>query len=197
MAHAGRAHLDQHLAGARANHLHVVTDVELGVTNRVEYRSAHGAPPISGEFCCDPLKSRTGCSQSAQAWRAASAAIRDGETSKGHGRLSGQSLGFGRHEVLETAIYVLRIKWQIERMGPMPAMRRASWGLVGIGVALAAAIPATAALAAKPQVTQGWRIVYRHVTPASFSFYNAIAASDSAHAWAVGGTGVAGIGSPI
>src|SRR5262245_53899806 len=67
MAHAGRAHLDQHLAGTRANHLHVVADVELGVTNSVEYRSAHGAPPISGEFCSDPLKSRTGCSHGAQA----------------------------------------------------------------------------------------------------------------------------------
>ena len=33
-----------------------VADVELGVTNRMEYRSAHCAPPISGEFSSDRSK---------------------------------------------------------------------------------------------------------------------------------------------
>src|SRR5216683_2790111 len=56
MAHAGRAHLDQHLAGPRPDDLDIVADVELGVTNRMEYRSAHGAPPISGEFSSDRSK---------------------------------------------------------------------------------------------------------------------------------------------
>jgi hypothetical protein len=50
MAHTGRAHLDQHLAGPRPDDLDIIANVELGVTNRMEYRSAHGAPPISGEF---------------------------------------------------------------------------------------------------------------------------------------------------
>src|SRR5258707_96893 len=51
----------------RPDDLDIVADVELGVTNRMEYRSAHGAPPISGEFSSDPLKSRTGYSHTAQA----------------------------------------------------------------------------------------------------------------------------------
>src|SRR5262249_52430852 len=45
--------------------------------------------------------------------------------------------------------------------------------------------------------TTGWRIVHRHVTPQSFSFYDAVAAADSTHAWAVGGSGSAGLGNPL
>src|SRR5258707_1049454 len=37
----------------------------------------------------------------------------------------------------------------------------------------------------------------RHVTTNSFSSYRSVTASDQSHAWAVGGTGVAGYGSPI
>jgi hypothetical protein len=69
--------------------------------------------------------------------------------------------------------------------------------LIGLGAAMAAALPATSALVGGTHAALGWRIVYRHVTPTSFSSYNAVAATDSSHAWAVGGTGVAGNGSPI
>ncbi|HEX9514999.1 MAG TPA: hypothetical protein VF940_02370 [Streptosporangiaceae bacterium] len=68
---------------------------------------------------------------------------------------------------------------------------------IGLGVALAAAAPATSAMAVGPQAALGWRIVYRHVTTNSFSSYRAVATSGLSHAWAVGGTGVAGYGSPI
>src|SRR5258706_3583305 len=68
---------------------------------------------------------------------------------------------------------------------------------IGLGVALAAAAPATSAMAVGPQAALGWRIVYRHVTTTSFSSYRAVATSGLSHAWAVGGTGVAGYGSPI
>src|SRR5215468_7111624 len=63
MAHSRGAHFDQHLAGAWPDDLHVVPDVQLGVTDRMEHRSAHGPPPISAESSCDPVKSRTGYSQ--------------------------------------------------------------------------------------------------------------------------------------
>jgi hypothetical protein len=85
----------------------------------------------------------------------------------------------------------------------MAAMTRTYRALAGLGAAMAAAIPAIPATPATPAMAVGthaplgWRIVYRHVTTASFSSYNAVAATDSSHAWAVGGTGVAGEGSPI
>src|SRR5258706_15983376 len=67
---------------------------------------------------------------------------------------------------------------------------------IGLGVALAAAAPASSAMAVGPQASLGWRIVYRHVTTNSFSSYRAVATSGLSHAWAMGGTGVAGYGSP-
>src|SRR5258706_7426494 len=68
---------------------------------------------------------------------------------------------------------------------------------IGLGVALAAAAPATSAMAVGPQAALGWRIVYRHVTTNYFSSYRAVATSGLSHAWAVGGTGLARYGSPL
>lgn len=74
---------------------------------------------------------------------------------------------------------------------------RSRTALLGFGIALATVLSATSAMAVSSSATTGWRIVYRHVTTKSFSFYNAVTAADRSHAWAVGGTGVAGLGSPI
>ncbi len=56
---------------------------------------------------------------------------------------------------------------------------------IGLGVALAAAAPATSAMAVGPQAALGWRIVYRHVTTNSFSSYRAVATSGLSPAWPV------------
>jgi len=66
----------------------------------VEYRSAHGAPPISGVFRSDPLKSRTGCSDAAQAMAGQAVQIlADGTLSPAADRLPSP----GNREIQQTA----------------------------------------------------------------------------------------------
>ena len=80
------------------------------------------------------------------------------------------------------------------------------WSRTGVVAGLAAAVgvgstvvaPASSAARTDPvSRTLGWRIVYRDLVPKSYSSYRLVAVAGPAEAWAVGGTGVAGPGSPI
>jgi len=76
-------------------------------------------------------------------------------------------------------------------------MSRSHVARITLGAALAASLAFSALPAALAASSTGWRIVYRHGTTGTFSSYRAIAVSGAGHAWAAGGTGVAGYGSPV
>jgi hypothetical protein len=73
-----------------------------------------------------------------------------------------------------------------------------SWGIrVAVGSAsLTAAIAIIPAVPVQAAATAGWHVVHRFAPHDMYSSYTSIAASGS-HAWAVGGSGVAGNGLPI